>query len=126
MKPLVLGLGNELLSDDAVGIIAVREICREDPERADFIECSISGIALIDIMSGYQQAILVDAVHTGKYPAGTVIDLDPDELRLVRSPSPHYAGLPELMALARELNLDYPTDVRIKHFAHGCMQYFFP
>ena len=116
MKILVLGLGNDLLSDDAIGIVVARTVREHLPEGesgVSVLESSLSGLALLDLFFGYDRVVLVDGVHTGRRPPGSLIELVPDDLRTVVAPSPHYAGLPELLAVAQNLGLPFPTDVRI-------------
>jgi hydrogenase maturation protease len=113
MKPLVLGLGNDLLSDDAIGVIAARELSEELAGEADVIESSLSGIALLDLLVGYKKVVIIDAIQLSHFPPGTVIELSLDDLRSVPSPSPHYAGLPEMLRLARELQLEFPGEIKV-------------
>jgi hydrogenase maturation protease len=116
MKTLVLGLGNELLSDDAIGIIvtrALREHVPEDTAEVSLIESPLAGLALLDLFFGYDRAIVVDGIRTGRRTPGSVIELTPEDLDSVAAPSPHYAGFPELLAVAKNLGLPFPTDVRI-------------
>ncbi len=113
MKILILGLGNELLSDDAVGILAARVLKERLRDKAEVVESSLSGMALLDLLVGYEQAILIDAVKTGRTPPGTISELSPSDLGAVAAPSPHYAGLPELIATAQALNLDFPKEIKI-------------
>lgn len=116
MKTLVLGLGNELLSDDGIGIVVartLRERLPEEPGEVTVIESSLAGLALLDLFFGYDRAVVVDGIRTGRHPPGDVIELSPADLDSVTAPSPHYAGLPELFAVARNLGLPFPTDVRI-------------
>ena len=113
MKTLVLGLGNELLADDAVGILAARALRDEIKGQAEIVESSLSGLALLDLFVGYERAIVLDAIKTGRHPAGTILDLSPEDLGEVFAPSPHYAGLPEMLALARELELEFPWKIKI-------------
>ena len=113
VKILVLGLGNELLSDDAGGIIAVRKLGEKYKSRADILESSLSGLALMDILTGYKKAIIIDAVSSGRNSPGCIYELSPSDLGKVLSPSPHYSGLPEMMALAGELGLQFPDDIKI-------------
>jgi hydrogenase maturation protease len=110
---LVLGIGNELLSDDGVGILAVRKLARELRGQADVVETALHGLALLELFLGHRQAIVIDAICTGAHPHGTVFELNPADLETVESPSPHYTGLPEMLALAKQLNLDFPADVKI-------------
>ncbi|MDW8141182.1 MAG: hydrogenase maturation protease [Candidatus Bipolaricaulota bacterium] len=113
MKTLILGLGNELLSDDAVGILAARALEERFQNRADVVESSLSGMALLDLLIGYEQVIIIDAVKTGRNPPGTISELSPVDLGSVLAPSPHYAGLPELIATAQALQLDFPNEIKI-------------
>jgi len=113
MKTLVLGLGNDILADDAVGVLAARALTDKLNERADVKETSEHGIALLDHLLGYERVILIDAIQTGSHEPGTIIEIDPDSLSAVYAPSPHYAGLPELLAIARQLKLDFPRQFRI-------------
>lgn len=112
-KTLVLGLGNDLLSDDAVGILAARKLKEECSGQAEVIESNLSGLALLELFVGFDKAIIIDAIQTGKNSPGTIYELKPADLGSVFAPSPHYTGLPELLALAKELELDFPKDIRI-------------
>ena len=113
MKTLILGLGNDILADDAVGVLAARALKDELGDAAVVSETAEHGMALLDHLIGYERVILLDAIQTGEHPPGTVIELDPSELSAVYAPSPHYAGLPELLAVARQLELDFPQRFRI-------------
>jgi len=75
MKALVLGLGNELLADDGVGLLAVRKLKEEYTGQAEIVECTLSGLALLEYFIGFEKAIVVDAIQTGRFPAGTIRQL---------------------------------------------------
>ena len=113
MKPLVIGLGNDLMGDDAIGILAARSLKGQVSQKADVVESALHGAALLDIFIGYRQAIIIDAIHTGTCLPGSILDIDPATLGTVVSPSPHFSGLPELQTIAAELGLDFPKEVRI-------------
>ena len=113
MRPRVLGLGNELLGDDAIGIIAARRIGLELADQVEVVEASTYGLALLDVILGCRQLIIIDAIKTGSCPVGTLIQLDPETLDRVVAPSPHYSGIPEIRALARALHLDFPDQLTI-------------
>jgi hydrogenase maturation protease len=112
-RTLVLGLGNDILADDAIGLLAVRALRSMLDESVDVQETSVHGVALLDLLTGYDCAVLVDAVRTGRHPPGTVLTLDPQGLSTAYAPSPHYAGLPEVLALARALELEFPRRLGI-------------
>jgi len=113
MKYLVLGLGNDLVGDDSIGLLAARRIADMYSDVAEVIESDLSGLAMIDLMVGFQKAIIIDAMYTGVYSPGTILELEPESLRYTPSPSPHYSGLPEMIAVAQKLELEFPSDIRI-------------
>ena len=113
MKPLVLCLGHELLGDDGAGILVAQRLKETQGHGSDIIETSLSGLSLIEYFVGYKQAIIVDAIHTGNHPPGTVVELRPDQLRSVIAPSPHYAGLPEMLEIAKSLEVEFPEEIAI-------------
>ena len=115
MKTLVLGLGNELLSDDGVGIAAARSLRAglAGLDDVDVVESSLAGVALLDLFLGYDRAIIIDCIHARRSPPGSVIELSPADLDPVAAPSPHFTGLPEMLEVARQLQLEFPGDIRI-------------
>jgi hydrogenase maturation protease len=113
MKILVLGLGNELISDDGLGIFAARALEEKLEGKADVVESSLHGVALMELFIGYDKAVVIDAIQTGEHPPGTILELTPSDLDPVLAPSPHYSGLPEFLALAKRLELDFPSELRI-------------
>jgi len=78
----IIGLGNELLSDDGVGIQAVREVQRRlayaaagrTPEELPiaFHEIAVGGLPLLDYLVSAERCILLDAFETGTHPPGTI------------------------------------------------------
>ena len=42
-----------------------------------------------------------------------MIEIDQSELKSVIAPSPHYAGLPEMLEIAKLLGVDFPEEVII-------------
>jgi hydrogenase maturation protease len=110
---LVLGLGNELLADDAVGVEAVRRLKKDLSGQVTLVDSPVSGMALLDLLAGYDRAIIIDAVQTGRHPVGTVMELASEDIGTVIAPSPHYSGLPEVIAVAERLELDFPSPIKV-------------
>ncbi len=70
------------------------------------------------LLPGGGLRLLLDGMYsrgdiTGRDEPGTVFEIDPAGLSPVASPSPHYAGLPELFGAAEQLGLEFPSEVRI-------------
>jgi hydrogenase maturation protease len=112
-RTLVVGLGNDILADDAVGVLAARRLAPQLRGQADVVDTSWHGIALLEVFLGYDRAILIDAICTGKHPPGTIIEINVTDLSPALAPSPHFTGIPEMLAIARELELDFPKEFRI-------------
>lgn len=112
---LVLGLGNDILTDDAVGLRVVRGLRAELPadSRCDIRETQEMGLALLDWIVGYGEIIIVDAIRTGTRPPGTLRELDPAGLEGLAGPTPHFLGVGDTLALGRRLGLPMPARVRI-------------
>ncbi len=105
-----------MIRDDGVGIRVVRELKNHLPssDNLHIEESSLFGLALIDLILGYDRVIILDAVKTGAHPVGYVHEVGVEELKgLPAAPSPHYTGLPSLLRLSRELKLDAPTQMQV-------------
>jgi hydrogenase maturation protease len=108
---LVLGLGNDILGDDAVGLVAARRLRGQCSTDVDVIEAAEAGLGLLDFLEGRSHALLLDAILTGCHPAGTMLEYSQKDFRTVIGPSPHYAGLPEVLRLAECLAIPVPTEI---------------
>ena len=78
MKTLVLGLGNPIVTDDAVGLRvaqALKPLLTHCPD-IDISEDHWGGLRLMERMVGYNRAIIIDAICTGSLP-GTIHHLMP-------------------------------------------------
>lgn len=119
MKILILGLGNPILSDDGVGIYIARELEHKgklELEHQDItvVESSMSGLTLLDILSGYDKAIIIDAIQTGRGKAGQIYRLDPSEFDNTRhASSPHDTNFATALELGRKLNIPLPGEIVI-------------
>jgi hydrogenase maturation protease len=114
-KTLVLGLGNDILTDDAIGLNVVRQL-RESlagDDRIDVRETMEMGLALLDFIVGYRAVLIVDSIQTGQSPAGTIHEVDAAGLKQLTGRTPHFLGVGETLALCRHLGLAMPEEVRI-------------
>jgi len=114
-KTLVLGLGNDILTDDAIGLRVVRRLADELGDRTDIDirETTEMGLALLDFLTGYAAAFIVDSIQTGRSAPGFVHDLAPSSLKQLTGSTPHFLGVGEALALGRELGLAMPGEVRV-------------
>ena len=114
MKTLVLGLGNPILSDDGVGPYVVRELDGKLSGDVTVAETSLAGLNLLDLLVGYDRAIIVDAIKTGGGRAGEIYRLDIDDFTSTRhAASTHDVNLVTALELGEKLGLDLPQKIDI-------------
>jgi hydrogenase maturation protease len=74
----VVGVGNELLGDDAAGLLAARRVAERAPAGVAVTEATGEGTALLDLWTGAKAVFIIDAVRS-RAPAGTVRRFDAAE-----------------------------------------------
>jgi hydrogenase maturation protease len=110
---LILGLGNDILGNDAVGLLAARELKKEFGNNVDVAEAALSGFELIDLLEGYEKVLLLDAVVTKQHTPGTVLELTKEQFKKVVAVSPHYMGLPDVFQFAEKFDINLPKEIRM-------------
>ncbi len=110
----VLALGNEILADDAFGLLVGAEIEKLYPaEQVEVVRSPESGLHLLDYLQGVARLIVVDTLQTGSAAPGTLFALREGDLTPAAGGTPHCTGLFDALALARSLGLAIPEDVLI-------------
>jgi hydrogenase maturation protease len=114
-RVLVLGLGNDILSDDAVGLhVAHGVLARLAGEPNIEVRATTEmGLTLLDEIAGREAVLLVDSVQTGRAPPGHIHEFGPGDLSQVITTSPHFLGVGETLALGSLLGLPMPREIRI-------------
>lgn len=113
MKTIVLGLGNPILSDDAVGI-RVAEGLKQKSSAQDVVETSEAGVALLDYVVGYDKLIIIDSIMTKKGKPGELYKLGLEDLKPAMSlSSSHGVDIATAFALGERLGFSMPRDVAI-------------
>ncbi|MCX7856795.1 MAG: HyaD/HybD family hydrogenase maturation endopeptidase [Deltaproteobacteria bacterium] len=79
MKTVVLGIGNILLTDEGVGVHAVKELLKEKiPENVEILDGGTLGFGLLDVICEADRLIIIDAIKGGEKP-GTVYHFKIDD-----------------------------------------------
>lgn len=111
-RSLILGLGNDLLGDDGVGFVVARQAALHVPPTCDVVESGEAGLALLELLADYDQAVILDSIQTGAEP-GTIHKLGRDDFAKIVAPSAHYAGLPEVFDLGERIGVKLPSRLTV-------------
>lgn len=112
----MVGLGNEIAGDDAVGILAARRLLHllDLHPAVDMIELPWAGLALLDALRGYRRAILLDSLRGGRHAPGTVVRLSEEDFAgSVRLNSFHDLNYPTALSFGRALGWSMPNTIEI-------------
>ena len=104
--PLVIGVGNEMRTDDAVGLYVARQLGLRLANSVRIAEQSGEGTSLMSLWRNAEHVVIVDAVISGSQP-GTIHRVNALSTRLQKGflrSSSHLFGVSEAIELARELN----------------------
>ena len=103
MDILVLGIGNVLLTDEGIGVRALKELERKFifPPEVGLLDGGTAGIELLRHIRNRDHLIIIDAMKCGQKP-GTVVRLEGMEVPTAFRTriSPHQLGLSDLLAAA--------------------------
>ncbi len=113
-KPVLIGIGNILLSDEGVGIHIIRQLRNDDiSQLVEIHEIGTSSFELLNVIDGNSHVIIVDAARMNEKP-GTVkkIDLviEDDSSRLPQFTSLHQLDLISTLKMAKGV-IDLPKKI---------------
>lgn len=118
MKTLLLGLGNPILSDDAIGVRLAADLGRAlsaRPELDVIEECSIGGLDLLEVLAGYDRVIALDAVKTRDGVPGAWYRFGLDDLRhTLHLTNVHDVNLATAIELGHKLGMNLPDAADIE------------
>jgi hydrogenase maturation protease len=116
----VLGLGNRLESDEALGGLMIDRLVADpsllaglpDPDAVELVDGGTVGLGLLPYLTGLDGLLVVDVIAAGEAP-GTLIDLEGSTLvRHERVMSVHDLGAGELLGALHVMEA-WPRRVRV-------------
>jgi hydrogenase maturation protease len=103
-KLTILGVGNELLSDEGIGVHAIKKLQKiELPPEVEVIEGGTDGFGLINIITDTDYLIVIDSIKGGSEP-GTIYRFninDAPSCPDVFKTSVHQIGILEVINLSQ-------------------------
>ena len=98
-RVLVIGLGNELLSDDGVGIHIVRDLQRNPPDGALVVEVGTALLDALHLLERARRVVAIDAMEAGGAPGSVYMLTAADVADRVNPASLHELDLKAAMRL---------------------------
>ncbi len=120
MSTLLLGLGNPILSDDAVGVRLARDFAQRLAGRPGLCvepDCGVGGLELLALLAGHERVIVLDALQTADPRPGCWHAFSAEALReTLHLDNVHDANFATALELGRRLGLPLPTNEAIHIF----------
>ncbi len=115
MSTVIIGVGSLLRGDDVVGIKVAEALEREalNPD-VRVVATTAAGLAMLDLLTGYDRAIVIDAIQTRQGKPGDIYRLGLDDL-----PAPlhaftvHDVSLRSALDTGRKMGLSIPGKIVI-------------
>jgi len=89
---IIIGIGNEFRSDDAIGIITARKLKEKNIPGIDIIEHDGDGAELMEVWKSYKNVLIIDATSIGNSP-GDVKRIDAAKNKLPKGINAHSSHL---------------------------------
>ena len=87
---------------------------RLDRQDVTVLEDHMDGISLLELVTGYDKAIIIDAIQTGREKSGHIYRIDPAALNAEHySGTPHGLDLITALRLGKKLDYDIPPQIII-------------
>ena len=104
MKTIILGVGNQILGDDGVGVHIANELKKQiqDPN-ITVDEAVTGGMNLLELLLGYDKAIIIDAVKSENGENGEVKRIPLSNFSTMHSCNPHDVSLIEAIEVAKKM-----------------------
>ncbi len=113
MNTLILGIGNPILTDDGVGLKIARKLKEKSPQ-SEVAETAEAGMALLDLVPGYDKLIIIDSIETEHGKPGEVYKLALEDLKPAMDfTSSHGISIATALELGRVMGYKMPSRVSL-------------
>ncbi|MFH0864745.1 MAG: hydrogenase maturation protease [Bacteroidota bacterium] len=114
-KILILGMGNEILTDDGIGIKLLNDLKEKFPyDDADYEALSIGGLEIVELLSGYKTVIILDAIKTMNGVPGSIYRFVPDDFKAtLHIDNIHDISFLNALKVGKKLGYEMPSQIEI-------------
>ncbi|MBM3404939.1 MAG: hydrogenase maturation protease [Bacteroidetes bacterium] len=112
---LLLGIGNDILTDDGIGPRLVEELSHLSFNRQiTFQSATVGGLETIELFAGYETVIIIDAIKTRDGSPGDVYYFTPEDFKeTLHLSNLHDVNFLMAMELGKKLGYQLPGDIHI-------------
>ena len=112
---LILGIGNEILTDDGIGpklVIELKKVIKH--HHVSFLTAAAGGLEILEMIRDYDKVIIIDAIKTENGIPGSIYYLNPKNFKeTLHISSFHDVSFLTALTLAEKLNMPVPTEIDI-------------
>jgi len=114
-KCLILGFGSDALSDDGLPVRLIQDIkVLESHSRFTFETSAVGGLELLELLEGFDTAVLIDTQLTSRRKPGEIHEFTPANFEeTFHLSSQHDVTFHEALRFAKEMGISMPDDIRI-------------
>ena len=114
-KVLILGIGNEILTDDGIGIRLVEDLQKKCfPPEIIFEKGTVGGLEILEMIQGYQEVLFLDAIKTINGKPGEIYHMViSDFFETLHLSNLHDVSFIQAIRLGKELGLELPEILHI-------------
>lgn len=114
-KILILGIGNDILTDDAIGPKLVNHLKTNlSHKEFSFHIAAVGGMEIIEFICGFNTVIIIDAIRTKDGIPGTVYHLTPEDFKeTLHLSSFHDMNFLTALEFARRMDIQLPEQIDI-------------
>ena len=120
MKTAIMGFGNPVRSDDAVGIYVIEQLREKLPDSDDIsiIDMGTAAFEVLFGLKGHDKIILADAVLNSNEPVGTLFKVPAEEVMRAPQDDPmvflHGMKWDQALSYTKKILQDeYPEDIQV-------------
>ncbi|MBQ0732882.1 hydrogenase maturation protease [Aquimarina celericrescens] len=120
MRTAIMGFGNPVRSDDAVGIYVIEELRKKigDKNHITIFDMGTAAFEVLFGLKGHDKIILVDAVINSSEPVGTLFKVPANEIMKAPKEDPivflHSMKWNQALSYAKKILRDnYPDDIQV-------------
>ncbi len=120
MKTAIMGFGNPVRSDDAIGIYVIEQLKKtlEEKEDISIFDRGTSAFEVLFGLKGHDKIILVDAAMNTSEPVGTLFKVPAEEVLRAPQNDPmvflHGMKWDQALSYAKKiLQNEYPEDIQV-------------